>query len=153
MNPVLILLAILIFSNRRSSPHYIKGPQVRNHSFISKSMAPASSDVNFFDTFKMELLLDRMHSVTDTLERINHLNQMRNVPLTKDNVIDRIQESLDAVKGFLVDQKSTSQIDSISSTLAGVKRLGSIENIISSMGPVLSLLGNMGEDSNENSTR
>lgn len=150
MNPVLILLAILLLSNKNRSPHYIKGPRIRNHSLISKSMASSSSDVNFFDTFKMELLLDRMHSVTDTLERINHLNQMRNVPLTKDNAIDRIQESLDAVKGFLVDQKSTSQIDSISGALAGVKRLGSMENIISSMGPVLSLLGNMGDSSDEN---
>lgn len=145
MNPILILLVILIFSNQGHSHHYIKGPSARSSS-VGRSISRTSMNVNFFDTFKMELLLDRMHSMTDTLERINHLNQMRNVPLTRDNVFDRLQESLEAVKGFLVDQKSTSQLDSIANTLSGVRRISNMENIMSSMGPVLSLLGNMGEE-------
>lgn len=103
---------------------------------------PGLKDPGYFDTFRMELLLDRLHNLTQTLEKVNHLNQMRGVPLNRDNSIDRIQESLEAVRGLLYTNKSTKQIDKLSNTLSGVKRIGDMQGIMTNMGPILSMLSN-----------
>lgn len=103
---------------------------------------PTLKDPGYFDTFRMELLLDRLHNMTQTLEKVNHLNQMRGVPMNRDNSIDRIQESLEAVRGLLYSNKSTKQIDKLSNTLSGVKRIGDMQGIMTNMGPILSMLSN-----------
>ncbi|MBR0597633.1 hypothetical protein [Sinanaerobacter chloroacetimidivorans] len=162
MNPLLILIVILIFSNQGGSQGFnfpmqflnlplqgMKSPVqgLKFPPFPGKAGGPGFGGPGFgggqgpfFDTFKMELLLDRLHTMTNTLEKVNHLNQMRNVPLSKDNAIDRIQESLDAARGFLYDSKSTKKLDTIASTLTGVKKLGDIENLMGNIGPILSML-------------
>lgn len=139
MNPALIVGALLFLSqgSRGKSPLNLLTPQK-----IGKLGIPPIKDPGYFDTFKMELLLDRLNSMTSTLEKVNHLNQLRSVPITKSNSIDRIQESLDAVRGLLYANKSSKHIDSLSSTLSGVKKIGDMQNIMTNIGPILSMLSN-----------
>jgi hypothetical protein len=147
MNPVLILVAILVLSQGKTGgfpvgpkpPGHISSPKIARLSIPPVKVPP------YFDTFKMDLLLDRMHSMTDTLEKVNHLNQMRNIPLDKSNSIDRIQESLDAVKGLLYQNKTNKKLDNISNTLSGVKKFGDMENIMTNIGPFLSAFSNQND--------
>lgn len=168
MNPLLLLIVILILgqSGTKLWPgrhiRYIKGapkprrlsrprpvpllPQVRstsgsNSSSPEKSIAPKAAP-GFIDTFKMELLLDQLHAITNSLERVNKLTRMRAEPLSRENFLDRIQESLGAMKGFMRgNSKHIKKVDTLSNTLSGVQRLGNMESLISSMGPILSMLG------------
>jgi hypothetical protein len=144
MNPALILIAILFLSQdsfgKPTSPFL--------PSTVGKLGNPANKGPIYFDTFHMELLLDQLHNMTNTLEKINHLNQLRSVPLNKSNSIDRIQESLDAVRGLLYNSKQTKQIDSISKTLTTVKKFGDMKGLMSNMEPILSMLSN--EEDNQN---
>lgn len=136
MNPALILAAVLFLSqNNGKLPFRLPPP-----SSLSRSGIPPIKDPGYFDTFRMEMLLDRLRNMTSTLEKVNHLNQMRNIPLNKDNSIDRIQESLEAVKGLLYANKSTKSIDNLSSTLSNVKQLGDMQGIMTNMAPILSML-------------
>ena len=140
MNPALIVAAVLFLSqNQGKLPFKLPLPPP---SAIGKLGIPAIKDPGYFDTFKMELLLDRLHSMTSTLEKVNHLNQMRSVPLNKSNSIDRVQESLDAVKGLLYTNKSSKPIDSLSDTLSNVKQLGDMQGLMTNMAPILSMLSN-----------
>jgi len=139
MNPALIL-AVLFFISQgkgKAKPFRLPPPPV-----IGKAGVPAIKDPGYFDTFRMELLLDRLHNLTNTLEKVNHLNQLKNVPMTRSNSIDRIQESLEAVKGFLYTNKSTKKIDSLSNTLSNVKQIGDMQGIMTNMAPILSMLSN-----------
>lgn len=137
MNPALILAAVLFLSqNQGKSPFKLPPPA------IGKLGIPSIKDPGYFDTFRMELLLDRLHTMTSTLEKVNHMNQIRGIPLNKNNAIDRVQESLDAVKGLLYTNKSTKQIDSLANTLSNVKQLGDMQSIMTNMGPILSMLSN-----------
>lgn len=141
MNPALILAAVLFLSQNQGklplSPLRLPPPPI-----AGKMGIPPIKDPGYFDTFKMEMLLDRLHGMTNTLERVNHLNQLRGVPINRSNAVDRIQESLDAVKGFLYTNKSTKNIDSLSDTLSNVKQLGDLQGIMTNMGPILSMLSN-----------
>lgn len=135
MNPALILIAILFMSQT---------PQGKS-AFPSLPPAmklglPAAKSPVYFDTFQMELLLDRLHNMINALEKINHLNQLRSVPVNKSNYIDRIQESLDAVRGLLYSKKSTKQIDTLSKSLSTVKKFGDIKGLMANMEPILSML-------------
>ncbi|MGI6731847.1 MAG: hypothetical protein ACOX5F_08180 [Anaerovoracaceae bacterium] len=134
MNPGLLVVLILLFSNSGKG----QGP-------IGKINIP-SSGPNYIDTFKMELLLDRLRNVTDSLERVNRLNQMKNVPFTKDNALDRIQESLDAVRGLLADGKSLQKVNKATQTISAAKKFGNMESMMSSMGPILSMLSDQDEE-------
>ncbi|HHU18200.1 MAG: hypothetical protein ACOX4V_05380 [Anaerovoracaceae bacterium] len=145
MNPALILLAILFMSqNSHGKPGFPLLPPTM------KLGLPANKNPVYFDTFHMELLLDRLHNLTDTLEKINHLNNLRSVPINKNNYIDRIQESLDAVRGLLYSKKSTKQIDTLSKSLSTVKKFGDMKGLMANMEPILSMLSNQDdEQSNE----
>lgn len=136
MNPLLIVILILIFSNNRKGRSYTQS----SIPFSSSSLLPPGFRLDYFDTFKMELLLDRMKAITEALEKINHLRQMQNLPATKETSMNRIQDSVDAAKGFLADTKAADQLTTISDTLSGVKQLGDMSGLISSMGPLLSML-------------
>lgn len=138
MNPALILAAVLFLSqNQGKSPLRLPPPNA-----IGKLGIPAIKDPGYFDTFRMELLLDRLHQMTSTLEKVNHLNQMKGIPINKNNAIDRVQESLDTVKDLLYTNKSAKKIDSLSNTLSSVKQLGDMQGIMTNMGPILSMLSN-----------
>lgn len=138
MNPAMILAAVLFLSQSKGGlPLRLPGAPS-----AGKLGIPQIKDPGYFDTFRMELLLDRLHNMTDTLEKVNHLNQVRSVPLNSSNSIDRVQESLDAVKGLLYANKSTKNIDSLSNTLSNVKQLGDMKGLMTNMGPILSMLSN-----------
>ncbi len=136
MNPRFILLLLLIVGSRGgahmsppSSPPSFRLPRLPN--------TPA-----YVDTFKMEMMLDRLHAMTDAIEKINRLNQIQKVPEPKGKFpsLDRVQESLGAVKGFLAEGKSSQKVDNLSTTLAGVQKLGNIEELAATMGPLLSMI-------------
>lgn len=138
MNPALIAAAVLFLTQNQGKSNFRLPPPP----ITGKLGIPAIKDLEYFDTFRMELLLDRLHNMTNTLERINHLNQLKATPMTRSNSIDRIQESLDAVKGLLYTNKDTKQIDSISDTLSNVRQLGDMQGIMTNMAPILSMLSN-----------
>lgn len=125
MHPLLLLFLVLSFSSSKSrspfSAAYIQPPI-------------------YFDTFRMELLLDRLHAVTEALEKLNHLNQVSTLPPTKENSLNRLQDSLEAAKGFLADTKAEKQLDTISNTVSGLKQFGDMEQLLSAIGPILSML-------------
>lgn len=138
MNPTLILLALLFLSqNQGKMPFRLPPPPV-----MGKLGIPTIKDPGYFDTFRMEMLLDQLRNMTNTLEKVNHLNQLRSVPINRSNSIDRLQESLEAIKGLMYTNKSTKKLDSISNTLSSVKQIGDMQNIMSNMGPLLSMLSN-----------
>lgn len=145
MNPILILIVILIFSNQSGNGKHITGKRGIESLGVKAMSLKIPAAPNYFDTFKMELLLDRMHTMTNAMEKINHLSQVRQTPLTKANSMDRIQDSLDAVRGFLADNKTSHQLDNISSTISGVKKIGDLDNLMATMGPILSMLTNNNE--------
>ncbi len=136
MNPALILILILALgpaSGKHKSPlPHIRPPRLPK--------GPA-----YIDTFKMEMALDRLQTMTNAIEKINHLNQAQRVPQPKGKLpsIDRVQESLEAVKGFLADGKPSRQVDTLSNTLSGVKNLGNLDEMMSTMGPVLAMMKNV----------
>lgn len=138
MNPAIVLAAVLFLSQGSSGRSLLPPPP----GAIRKAGIPPIKDPAYFDTFRMEMLLDRLHGITNTLEKMNHLNQMRSVPMTKDNSIDRIQESLEAVRGLLYTNKSSKRIESLSNTLSGVKKIGDMQGIMTNMAPILSMLSN-----------
>jgi hypothetical protein len=136
MNPALILAAVLFLSqNQGGTPFRLPPPPP-----LGKLDLSGIKDPGYFDTFKMELLLDRLRGMTNTLEKVNHLNQMKNVPLDRNNSLDRIQESLDAVKGLLYTNKSSKNIDNLANTLSNVKQLGDVQSLMTNMAPILSML-------------
>jgi hypothetical protein len=135
MNPVILLALIFILGN--PSGKGINLPQIGK---FPPPIKPA-----YIDTFKMELLLDRLHSMTSALEKVNQLNQIQKIPSHKAPSIDQVQDSLDAIKGFLADEKPYKQVDNISNTLSGLKNLGNIEELMSTLSPILSALNNSGK--------
>ena len=138
MNPALILAAVLFLNqNHGKLPFKLPPPPI-----VGKSGIPSIKDPGYFDTFKMEMLLDQLHNMTNTLEKVNHLNQLKSVPINKNNSIDRVQESLDAVKGLLYANKSSKHIDSLTNTLSNVKQLGDMQGMMTNMAPILSMLSN-----------
>lgn len=146
MNPLLLLIVFLIFSNGGKSSG--KGNPYINIPSIRKSFMAPPLSISYFDTFKMELLLDRLKAITEALDKINHLNQMRTLPPSKENSMNRIQESLDAAKGFLSDSKAEKKLDTLSNTISSVKQLQNMEGLLSNIGPILSMLN--GNSENEN---
>lgn len=130
MNPVLILILILVLANNTSSPIFKK----------------KQSPLDILDTFKVELLLDRLRILTNSLEKINHVRQVSEQPIPQGGTMDRMHESLDLVRDLLVDRKEGKQLNTISNTLASVKQFGGIENLIATLGPILSMLSNNDEN-------
>jgi hypothetical protein len=129
MNRALILAA-LFFLSRGDAPFRL--PPI-----LTPVRGPG-----YFDTFQMELLLDRLHCMTGALERVNQLNRLANTPMTRANSLDHIQESLEAVRDLLCEHKAARKLDSIASVLSGIKQLGNMQDIMSGIGPILSMFAN-----------
>lgn len=133
MNPRLILILILLL-----------GPAGGKHKSPLKSLRIPSFPKSppYIDTFRMEMILDRLHTMTGAIEKINRLGQAHKIPEPYKNApsIDRVQDSLEAVKGFLSDGKRGEQVENISNTLSEVKKLGDLEELISVAGPLLSMM-------------
>ncbi len=135
MNPLLIVIVILILSESPSSP---AGKLKRSFANSTRSL----SFPPYFDTFKMELFLDKLSTLIYSLDKINNVNQMSKEETKMLPSMDRIHESLEAVKDLIADQKAGKQISTLANTLGGIKQMGGIENIIATMGPMMSMLSN-----------
>ena len=133
MNPWLILHLILLHGPAGGKQKHTP-PNIRLPKF--------PKGPGYIDTFKMELMLDRLRAMTNAIDKINHLNQAQRVPEPKSkfSTIDRVQDSLEAVKGFLADEKSSRQVDTLSNTLSGVKKLGNLDDLMATLGPLLSMM-------------
>ena len=83
MNPLTIIMLLSLISNKNGA--------------VSKSSTRTSTlsigNPPVFDTFKMELLLDRLHQTVDTLERVNRVSQIAREPMNK----SKGPELLDAI--------------------------------------------------------
>jgi len=152
MNPALLFLILAGLANqvdnrRGSSSGFLSGLSSGSSSgFLSSLSSGLSSNSlpslippNYFDTFKMELLLDKLHETVDALERVNRLNQIVREPLSKQNSAQHIKESVDAVKPFLPNQNQA-QLSNIASAIDGLKQFGDMQGIMQAMGPVLKML-------------
>ncbi len=142
MNPATALALIFILGNSGGKvlPHPPAFPAIPPIRGLRLPMGP-----NYIDTFKIEMMLDRLHAITNTLEQVNHLHQIQKLPPSKIPSIDRIQDSLNSVKTFLSDGKTSRNVDNLSNTISGVKKLGNMEEVMSALGPILSALNNSGE--------
>jgi hypothetical protein len=133
MNPQLILILIIILGSKNKAVKTL--PAFR---LPQPPKAPA-----YIDTFKMEMTLDRLKEITKAIETINQLNQKQKVPTPSKKSpppIDNIHQSLDAIKGLLSDGGSTKQVDSLSNAISGLKKMGNLDEVISVMGPIMSML-------------
>ena len=75
------------------------------------------------DSFQIELLLDRLHSLTDTLEKVNGLAHM-------------------SVPSAEIAGASPTSSASDSDSASGLKNIGDFSQMISKFGPILSTLAN-----------
>ena len=154
MNPQLLIILILVLGPKGGNikPLRLNKPPTSLPRFSASGFSTPRFPTPrlpkgpaYIDTFKMELMLDRMRSITDALNKINNLNHAQKVPEPKNNKIpsvDRIKDSLDAIRGFLAEGKQSEQIDILSNTLSSVKKLGDMDELLSVMGPILSMIKN-----------
>lgn len=135
MNPLLIATLLLIL-NPTGGIKKITPPSFRIPKFPK---APT-----YIDTFKMEMTLDRLRTMTEAIDKMNKLSQGQRVPEPKKTLpsMEKVQDSLDAVKGFLVDDKSEQQVEGLSSAISSIKKIGDIEELYSTMAPLISMLKN-----------
>lgn len=138
MNPLLILIVFLIASGGDRSSAFMPGPRPGLR-FPAPPHFPSLRG-GYFDTFRMELLLDRMRTLTEALEKVNHLRQIEKLPPTKESSLSKIQDSVDAARGFLADTKAADRLDTLSQTISGARQLGADSELISSLAPLLSML-------------
>lgn len=145
MNPLLLLIVVLILS----------GGDKRHGSMTGLGQGrrfpapPPLPRFDYFDTFHMELLLDRMRTLTEALEKVNHLRQIDKLPPTRESSLNKIQDSVDAARGFLADTKAGDRLENVSRTLSGAKQLGDAGNLLSSVAPLLSLLSSSANNTEE----
>ena len=141
MHPLLVLVILFSVKNgirRPSDRVYIwKLPALPG---ISRLSFPKPEDINltYFDTFRMELFLDRMRNLTEGLEALNRLRQYGTVDTDAAGIVNRLEASLLAAKKFLADTRVETQIDQLSNIVETVRNLGNPEDWMEAMGPLLS---------------
>ena len=134
MNPALLLLIIAGLSGQG-------GPgERRGGAFLGSP--------GYFDTFKMELLLDRLHETVDALERVNHLHQIASEPLTRRNSADKLRESVETVKPFLPEDKAR-ELTGITGAMDSLKQFGDLQGLMQTMGPMLKMLTAPGNEASD----
>lgn len=107
---------------------------------------------NYYDTFKLEQLLDKLNFAVHSLDRINHLNELAHEPLEKGRIADTLEDSIHTVKPLLPEGKSQQSLESIASVIEGMRKIGGLQNMAQSLGPIMGMLNNLsGDSSSENS--
>ena len=81
MNPLVILVLLLVL--RGGTPALS----------VTRLSLPT-----YFDTFRMEMMLDRMRTLTDALEKVNHLRQIDQTASGRTGTVERLGESLEVAK-------------------------------------------------------
>lgn len=149
MNPIIILVVALVLINGNGSSESGHSGSSPIKPFNMKIPPIAPPMPPYFDTFKMELLLDKLRLLINSLEKINKVNQMSGTSESADGksvTIDKIHESLDAIKDLLADQKTGQHLNTISGALSGIKQFGDVENMMATLGPILSMLSAGGNE-------
>ena len=109
MNPLTLTLLFLLMNQSGSREAGVRTPYL-----LPPPLNTAA------DSFQIELLLDRLHSLTDTLEKVSGLAHMSG-------------SAAEAVSSFPAPS---------SDSAANLKNLGDFSQIISKFGPILSTLAN-----------
>lgn len=103
---------------------------------------------NYYDTFKLERLLDKLSHTVTSLNQINHLNELAHEPLAHGNIAHTIQDSIHTVKPLLPEGKRRQQLDSVASVIEGMKKIGDFQNLAKTMGPMMNMLGTLNSQDN-----
>lgn len=128
MNPILILiLFLLIYKENNRFP-------------------------NYYDTFHLEKLLNQLQYTINSLDKINHLNQLAHSPLERGNLVPTIEDSIHTVKPLLPSNStSVHHLDNIESFIGNIQKVGNIQNIMQTYGPLLKpMLASMTSSSTAN---
>ena len=112
MNPLTLTLLFLLINQSGSRE------TAARTSYLLPSPLNAAAD-----SFQIELLLDRLHSLTDTLEKVNGLAHM-------------------SVPSAEIAGASPTSSASDSDSASGLKNIGYLSHMISKLGPILSTLAN-----------
>ncbi|MFV0515902.1 MAG: hypothetical protein ACK5MV_00695 [Aminipila sp.] len=104
---------------------------------------------NHFETFKLEKLLDKLNYTVESLDRINHLNELAHEPFVKGNIAHTIEDSIHTVKPLFPEGRSQQHLDTVESIVNSIKKVGNLQNMAQSLGPMLSMLNNLPSSSNE----
>ena len=89
MNPLIILILVFVLKeNGRNKPYIWRGPLVPGLS-VTHFMKDVLEEPLYFDTFRMELVLDRLRDLTEMLEKVNRLSQ-----------INQLSDAIEILGGF-----------------------------------------------------
>lgn len=99
----------------------------------------------YFDTFRMEMMLDRMRTITDALDKMNHLRQIDRAAVDRAGAVERIGESLEVAKAFLADTKAERKIDTLSGIVAAAQQFTDPDSLMQNAGSLLSAFSSLGK--------
>ena len=133
MNPLWLLVLVFALSDRgRKTPYIWRPPALPRLS----SMIP-----EYFDTFRMELMLDRMRTMTDALDKVNHLRQLNRTELDRGGTVERLSESIEVAKAFLADTKSQKKLEALSGAAQAAKQFTAPDGLLQNAGALLQKAG------------
>lgn len=114
MNPLLILiLFLLIYKENNKFP-------------------------NYYDTFRLEKLLNELQFAVNSLDKINHLNHLAHNPLERGTIVPTIEDSIHTVKPLLPSSSTPSRyLDNIESFIGNIQKVGNMQNLLQTYGPLI----------------
>lgn len=114
MNPILILiLFLLIYKDNNRFP-------------------------NYYDTFRLEKLLEELQYTISSLDNINHLNELAHNPLERGKITHTLEDSIHTVKPLLPPgSKPTQHLSNLESIVGNIQKVGSMQNMIQTYGPLI----------------
>lgn len=132
MHPLLLLTLLFVLKSRAENSSYLWRPPA-----LPRLFPPFPT---YFDTFRMELMLDKMRTLTDALDKVNHLRQIDQTASKQDSKMERIGESLEVAKAFLADSKSQRNLQRLTQATETLRRIGEPSEWIAAAGSLLSHL-------------
>lgn len=96
----------------------------------------------YFDTFQMELMIDKLNDAVGVLEKINKINQLSMEPFTSKNTVHKIKQSVDSLKEIVPEGHIYDKLDSVSSVINTFSQFGNIQNLTKTLSPMLKMLSN-----------
>lgn len=101
---------------------------------------------NYYDTFKLEQLLEKLSFTITVLDKINHLNELAHTPLERGTVTHTLEDSIHTVKPLLPDGKPKYQLENVEALMSNVKKISDIQSTVETfapmVAPMLQMLGN-----------
>ena len=127
MNPLLLLL-VLNFVDQKNNRRYVS---------------------SYFDTFKMEMLVDKLQVAINTLDKVNRLSQIMhepralNAPAQPVNADD--SDSSPTAFPALFNNLNLSGLTQLAPLINQLGNLGDFKNISQNLGPIINMLSNAQE--------